>query len=159
MVMNTYDAEYERGAEGVVNLITKGGSDHFHGEVYDFLLNSSLNANTWSNDFAGAPKGKLHRNQFGANVGGFIWKSHHLYFFGAYEGLRQPQTDIERANNRSDRAWSAQETSLRPTMRMVLWRSFTIPIRRISLPIRWETPTIPAIPSRAIRFRPIFSIK
>ncbi len=92
VVMNTYDAQYERGAEGVVNLITKGGSDNFHGEVYDFLLNSSLNANTWSNDFAGAPKGKLHRNQFGANVGGPIWKSHHLYFFAAYEGLRQPQT-------------------------------------------------------------------
>ena len=92
VIMNTYDAQYERGAEGVVNLITKGGSDRFHGEVYDFLLNSSLNANTWSNDDQGLPKGKLHRNQFGANVGGYIWKSHHVYFFAAYEGLRQPQT-------------------------------------------------------------------
>ena len=93
VVMNTYDAEYERGAEGVVTLITKGGTDQYHGEAYDFLMNSSLNANTWSNDFNGATKGKLHRNQFGANVGGPLWRSHHLYFFGAYEGLRQPETD------------------------------------------------------------------
>ena len=70
VVMNTYDAEYERGAEGVVTLITKGGTDRYHGEAYDFMMNSSLNANTWSNDFNGATKGKLHRNQFGANVGG-----------------------------------------------------------------------------------------
>ncbi|MGH9616323.1 MAG: carboxypeptidase regulatory-like domain-containing protein, partial [Acidobacteriaceae bacterium] len=93
VVYNTYDAEYERGAEGVVQLITKGGTDQFHGEVYDFMLNSSVNANTWSNDFNGAVKGKLHRNQFGANVGGPLWRSHHLYFFAAYEGLRQPETD------------------------------------------------------------------
>lgn len=93
VVQNEYDAQYERGAEGVVTLITKGGTDAFHGEVYDFMLNSSLNANTWQNDNAGAPKGKLHRNQFGANIGGPLWKSHKLFFFAAYEGLRQPETD------------------------------------------------------------------
>ncbi len=93
VVQNEYDAQYERGAEGVVTLITKGGTDAFHGEAYDFMLNSSLNANTWANDNANAPKGKLHRNQFGVNVGGPLWKSHHLYFFAAYEGLRQPETD------------------------------------------------------------------
>ncbi|HET9101323.1 MAG TPA: TonB-dependent receptor, partial [Acidobacteriaceae bacterium] len=93
VVQNTYDAQFERGAEGVVELITRGGTDSYHGEVYDFMLNSSLNANTWSNDNAGAPKGKLHRNQFGANVGGPLWRKHHLYFFAAYEGLRQPETD------------------------------------------------------------------
>lgn len=93
VIMNTYDAQYERGAEGVVTLITKGGSDRFHGEVYDFLRNDDLDANYWSNNNQGFPRSKFHRNQFGANVGGPLWKSHHLYFFAAYEGLRQPETD------------------------------------------------------------------
>ncbi len=93
VVQNEYDAQYERGGEGVVTLVTKSGSSVFHGEVYDYMRNSSLDANTWSNDFAGSPKGKLHRNQFGGNIGGPIWRLHNLFFFGAYEGLRQPQTE------------------------------------------------------------------
>jgi hypothetical protein len=93
IVQNEYDPQYERGAEGVVTLITKSGTSEFHGSVYDFMRNSSFDANTWSNNNAGQPKGKLHRNQFGANLGGPIWRSHNLFFFGAYEGLRQPQTE------------------------------------------------------------------
>jgi hypothetical protein len=92
IAVNEYDAQYERGGEGVVTLITKGGSSRFHGEVYDYMRNSSLDANTWSNGFQGYTKGKLHRNQFGGNVSGPIWRSRNLFFFGAYEGLRQPQT-------------------------------------------------------------------
>ena len=92
VVMNTYDAQYERGAEGVVNLITRGGSDNFHGEVYDFLRNDDLDANYWSNNNQGFPRSK-YRNQFGANISGPLWKSHHVYFFAGYEGLRQPETD------------------------------------------------------------------
>ena len=38
------------GGEGVVTLITKNGSDQFHGEIYDYFRNSALDANTWSND-------------------------------------------------------------------------------------------------------------
>ncbi len=59
VVMNTYDAQYERGAEGVVNLVTRGGSDNFHGEVYDFLRNDDLDANTWSNNNQGFPRSKV----------------------------------------------------------------------------------------------------
>lgn len=92
IVQNEYDAQYERGGEGVVTLITKSGSDHFHGELYDYMRNDALDANTWSNDNASPilKKPKFHRNQFGANIGGPIWRSHNLFFFGAYEGLRQP---------------------------------------------------------------------
>jgi Carboxypeptidase regulatory-like domain len=93
VVQNEYDAQYERGGEGVVTLVTRGGSSNFHGEAYDFMRNSGLDANTWSNDFADSPKSKLHRNQFGGNIGGPIWRRHNLFFFGAYEGLRQPQTE------------------------------------------------------------------
>lgn len=93
IVQNEYDAQYERAGSGVVTLITKSGSNSFHGEAYDYLRNSALDANTWSNDKNGAPKGEFHRNQFGGNIGGPILKRYNLFFFAAYEGLRQPETD------------------------------------------------------------------
>ncbi len=115
ILQNGYDAQYHGGGEGVVTLITKNGSDQFHGEIYDYMRNSALDANTWSNNNApaGSParirKPLFHRNQFGINVSGPIWRSHHVYFFAAYEGLRQPgslgqqlftvPTDLERKGN------------------------------------------------------------
>lgn len=93
IVTNTYDAQYERGGSGIVTLITKGGTNTFHGEVYDYLQNSALNANSWSNNKNGAPKGQFKRNQFGGNVSGPILKRANLFFFGGYEGLRQPNTE------------------------------------------------------------------
>jgi hypothetical protein len=92
IVTNTYDAQYERSGSGIVTLVTKGGTNSFHGQVYDYLQNSALNANSWSNNKNGAEKGPFKRNQFGGNVGGPILKRANLYFFGGYEGLRQPST-------------------------------------------------------------------
>lgn len=92
IVQNVYDAQYQRGGSGVVTLVTRGGSNDFHGEVYDFMRNNGFDANSWSNKFYGGSRGKFHRNQFGGNIGGPILKSQHLYFFGAYEALRQPGT-------------------------------------------------------------------
>ncbi len=93
VVQNVYDAQYQRSGAGVVTLVTKSGGQTYHGSVYDYMRNSALDANSWSNNRNGAPKGLFHRNQFGATFGGPIYRSHHLYFFGAYEGLRQPETD------------------------------------------------------------------
>jgi Carboxypeptidase regulatory-like domain/TonB dependent receptor len=93
VVQNVYDAQYQRSGAGVVTLVTRSGGQSYHGSVYDYMRNSALDANSWSNDRVGAPKGLFHRNQFGATFGGPISRSHHLYFFGAYEGLRQPETD------------------------------------------------------------------
>ncbi len=92
VMQNVYDAQYERGGEGVVTLVTKSGSPQFHGEVYDFMENNGLNANTWSGNFNGYPRGKFHRNEFGGNLGGPISNTRKLFFFGAYDGLRQPGT-------------------------------------------------------------------
>jgi hypothetical protein len=112
IISNVYDAQYERGGEGIVTLITKSGTEAFHGEVYDFMRNDGLDANYWSNNFYKNPRGKFHRNQFGGNFGGPIWRSKNLFFFGAYEGLRQPgsngvsvnsvPTDAERAGDFSN---------------------------------------------------------
>jgi hypothetical protein len=84
IVTNTYDAQYERAGSGVVTLITKGGTNAFHGEVYDYLQNSALNANTWANNKNDAPKGPFKRNQFGGNVSGPLLKRANLFFFGGY---------------------------------------------------------------------------
>ncbi len=93
VMTNVYDAQYERSGMGVVTLITKGGSNSFHGEAYDYLRNSALDANTWANDKYGQVKPQFKRNQFGGNIGGPILKRDNLFFFGAYEGLRQPDTE------------------------------------------------------------------
>ena len=92
IIRNTYDAEYEKGGAGIVMLVTKGGSNKFHGEAYDYLQNSVLDANSWYNNEYGFPKAEFKQNQFGGNVGGPILKRYNLFFFGGYEGLRQPNT-------------------------------------------------------------------
>src|SRR5207248_6906918 len=69
VVQNVYDAQYERSGAGVVTLITKSGTNSFHGGVYDYMRNSALDANYWSNNRNGEPKGLFHRNQFGAFFG------------------------------------------------------------------------------------------
>ncbi|MFN7993246.1 MAG: carboxypeptidase regulatory-like domain-containing protein [Bryobacteraceae bacterium] len=92
VVVNTYDAQYGKAGAGVVSLVTRGGTNQFHGEAYDYLRNDVLDANYWANNKYDTPRGAFKRNQFGGNIGGPLWKSHNLFFFGGYEGLRQPQT-------------------------------------------------------------------
>jgi len=92
IVVNSYDAQYERAGGGIVTLITKGGSSQFHGEAYDYLQNSVLNANYWSNNKFGVGRVPFKQNQFGGNFGGPILNRYHLFFFGGYEGFRQPNT-------------------------------------------------------------------
>ncbi len=92
VVVNTYDSQYERAGAGIVTLITKGGTMDFHGEAYDYLQNSWFNANCWACNRYGSPRGEYKQNQFGGNIGGPILKRYNLFFFGGYEGLRQPNS-------------------------------------------------------------------
>src|SRR6185437_14751635 len=82
---NNYAADYGRFQNGVVNTLTKSGTNNIHGSVFEFVRNNIFNANTWSNNGATPP---LHRNQFGATVGGPIIKNK-TFFFGSYAGLRE----------------------------------------------------------------------
>ena len=90
VVTNTYDAQYQRSGAGVVTMITKGGASEFHGEAFDYLQNSYLNANSWGNKRSGTDRGNYKQNQFGGNIGGPILKRWNLFFFAGYEGIRQP---------------------------------------------------------------------
>ena len=82
---NSYNAEYGRFASGVINLITKSGTNTFHGSLYEFVRNDAFNANTYGSVLAKAP---YHRNQFGGSIGGPIIKDRTFFFF-TYSGLRQ----------------------------------------------------------------------
>ncbi len=87
VLTNGYNAEYGRGAGGVVNVQLKSGTNEIHGTVFEFLQNDDLNANTWENNKNGAKRGAFKQNQFGAAVGAPILKNR-LFIFGDYQGTR-----------------------------------------------------------------------
>jgi hypothetical protein len=80
------NAEYGNVNGGEVIMVTKGGTNHFHGSLYEYFENDALTANSWSNNFAGVPESAYTQNQFGATIGGPI-KRNKLFFFGDYEGF------------------------------------------------------------------------
>jgi hypothetical protein len=81
-------AEYGMYTGGVINIATKNGTNSFHGTIYEFVRNTVLNANDWFANFNKTGKQPFHQNQFGANVGGPLWKNK-VFFFGDYQGFRQ----------------------------------------------------------------------
>ncbi len=86
IVTNTFDAEYGRNSGSVVNVVTKSGTNQFHGNFYEFLRNKVLNAQ----GFFDSSKASFIQNQFGATFGGPI-KQDKTFFFGSYEGRRVRQ--------------------------------------------------------------------
>jgi len=89
IITNSYGAEYGHFAGGVIIAITRSGGNQLHGTLYEFLRNDKMAAYNWGF----ATKSPLHRNEFGATLGGPI-KKDKLFFFGSYGGLRwiQPQS-------------------------------------------------------------------
>jgi Carboxypeptidase regulatory-like domain/TonB dependent receptor len=85
VLTTNYSAEYGRTSGGVINAITRTGTNQFHGDVYEFLRNSALDAR---NFFDGTNVPPFKRNQFGGSVGGPIVKERTFFFFN-YEGMRQ----------------------------------------------------------------------
>ena len=83
IITNTFDAEYGRNSGSVVNLITKSGGNTFHGNVYEYLRNTSLDARGYPD----TTKPQLNQNQFGGTFGGPI-KKDRSFFFVSYEGHR-----------------------------------------------------------------------
>jgi hypothetical protein len=84
---NGFNAEYGRAAGAVVNVNLKSGSNELHGSLFEILQNRALNANSWTNNQAGKPRGPFVQNQFGATAGGPIVRNR-LFVFGDYQGTR-----------------------------------------------------------------------
>lgn len=86
---NNYSAEYGRFPNGVVRVITKSGTNNFHGSLFEFWRETALNAK----DYLSPDATPLHRHQFGGAVGGPIAKDKTFFFF-SYGGLRQITTQF-----------------------------------------------------------------
>src|ERR1700726_4522976 len=87
VLTSNYSAEYGKTSGGVVNAITRSGTNAFHGSAYEFLRNSALDAKNFF-EAGDAKKAPFKRNQFGGAIGGPIFKSK-TFFFADYEGIRQ----------------------------------------------------------------------
>jgi len=87
VLTSNYSAEYGKTSGGVVNAITRSGTNEFHGSVYEFVRNSALDARNYFEDPT-LGKASFQRNQFGGGIGGPIVKNK-TFFFADYEGIRQ----------------------------------------------------------------------
>jgi Carboxypeptidase regulatory-like domain len=100
ILTSNYDAEYGRSSGGQIRIISKSGTETFHGEAYEYVRNTSLNANTWSNNKAGKPTAATHYNQFGYNIGGPFYIPNHfnthkdkVFWYWGQEWVRYIFTD------------------------------------------------------------------
>jgi hypothetical protein len=87
-------AEYGNANGGQVVMVTKSGTNQFHGDAFFFGENQKLNANTWAAKHFGSPRAPLNRAIFGGTVGGPILRDK-LFFFGDFEGARQHFSTVE----------------------------------------------------------------
>jgi hypothetical protein len=92
---NSFTAQTGFSTGNVINVETKSGTSQFHGDVFEFLRNSDLDANSYFNNYNDSPRLNFHRNQFGASAGGPLYipgiykQRNKTFIFGLYEGLRQ----------------------------------------------------------------------
>jgi hypothetical protein len=93
VVNSDYTTEFGRAVGGIVNIITKSGTNNFHGSVYEYFRNDAMDAKS---PLAGAGFNKLRQNQYGATVGGPIQKDK-TFYFGNYEGQRHVESPFYNA--------------------------------------------------------------
>src|SRR5437870_2307977 len=87
MQTNFFGAEYAQSGGAIINVVTKSGTNAFHGDGYDFLRDSTLNANSWAANRNGSRKPYYHRDQVGGVLGGPIRKNK-TFFFATFEYTR-----------------------------------------------------------------------
>ena len=124
---STYSAQYGRAAGGVINVVTKSGTNELHGSAFEFLRNDNLDAATWDDNRVGRNKPEFKRNQFGFSLGGPV-RTDGTFFFGSYEGRRDRQ--------------GRTTTSLVPTAAV---RTTAIPAVRPFVDAFWPLPNGPIV--------------
>ena len=83
---NHFSAEYGRNSAFTANIVTRSGTQVFHGSIYDYVRNSAFSANTFDNNARELKRPAFNRHQFGSTAGGPAWKGQ-LYFFASTEGI------------------------------------------------------------------------
>jgi len=86
-VLSNFEPEYGRNGGAVVNIVTRSGTNQFHGSLFEYFRNDALDARNFF-DTSPAPKAPFHNNQFGGSLGGPIIKDK-TFFFADYEGQRE----------------------------------------------------------------------
>ena len=94
-VLSNFESEYGRSAGGVINIVTKSGTNSFHGTGFEFFRNNALDARNYFNQ-VGAPQNPFHNNQFGGALGGPIRKDK-TFFFIDYEAMREKGAEASTA--------------------------------------------------------------
>jgi len=94
-VLSNSEAEYGRSAGGVINIVTKSGTNSLHGSGFDFFRNNALDARNYFNQ-VGQQQNPFHNNQFGGALGGPIVKDK-TFFFVDYEGMREKGAEASTA--------------------------------------------------------------
>jgi len=97
VITNGISAEYGRISGGAVEMVTRSGTNEFHGQVFEYFKNDRLNANSWQQNSLGGKKTAFHNNDFGFSLGGPVWipkvyrGKDRTFFFVNYEGTRFSQ--------------------------------------------------------------------
>lgn len=107
---NSYSAEFGRAGTAVVNVVTKSGTNDFHGALFWYYRDRGLNATDPINKLNGEPKGPFHAQQFGGAIGGPIRKDR-LFFYGSYDGQRRSEQNLTVLNLPSGFALSSNRTT------------------------------------------------
>lgn len=90
---SSYAAEYGRAAGGVINVVTRSGTNELHGSIFEFYRDTALNATNVINELNGQPKSPYHYHQFGGTLGGPI-RANRNFFFANYDGQRNRHTNL-----------------------------------------------------------------
>ena len=119
-VASNFEAEYGRSAGGVVNVVTKSGTNQIHGSAFEFFRNNAMDARNYFNNTS-LPQNPFHNNQFGGSLGGPIIKDK-TFFFVDYEGLREvgAQSTPSCVPTASDVANNTPATGINPVIQNLI---------------------------------------
>jgi hypothetical protein len=95
VVTDVYSPEYGKGSGAVVDMVMRSGTNQLHGNLFEYLRNTDLNANPFFNNATGIGKAHFNMNDYGATLGGPIRKNK-TFYFAAFEGTNQRQAAIQR---------------------------------------------------------------
>jgi hypothetical protein len=133
VLTNNFDAQYGNYSGGIVNAVTKSGSNQWHGTGFEFLRNTDLDAR----NFYSPDRGFFRQNQFGGTVGGPV-KKNKVFFFGDYQGTRTTQgldsgliavpSLADRSGDLSDQASSLTGTVSGPYLAQQLSQKLGYPV-------------------------------
>ena len=121
VLTNSYSAEFGRSSGGIINAITRSGANSLHGNLFEYLRNSVLDAKNYF-DFSAAPIPPFKRNQFGATLSGPI-RHDRTFFFGAFEAIKERLGVTGLTNVLDDNARNSASPAVSPLIQIIFPRA------------------------------------